>query len=189
MGDFGKAPQMHANFLWTTQSPKRNVKAIAQHKCLPENMAKDYSDFELSDELMEILSDAQIEIGRKSYPRRYSRFKDLRPYEKACEWARGLDWRNNPYDRFLLRREILHHAESIFPHDRHWNVYRFASRAEIAPEVDRLMDEFPEKHERVGVFTYVMVSLPWNLASTHGLIQHSRLVQVLSSLRSQHRLN
>jgi hypothetical protein len=62
-------------------------------------MAKNDSDFELSDALIEIMSDAQFEIGRKFYPRRYSRFKDLRPYEQACEWARGLDWRNNPYDR------------------------------------------------------------------------------------------
>jgi len=152
-------------------------------------MAENDTDFELADELIEIMSDAEIEIGRKLYPRRYSRFKDLRPYEQACKWARGLDWRNNPYDRFLLRREILHHIESTFFHDPHWNVYTFASRAEIAAEVDRLMDEFPEKRERIGVFTYVMVSLPENLAFRHGLIRHSRLVGVLSSLRSPHRLN
>ena len=152
-------------------------------------MARNDSDFELSNALIEIGSDALIEIGRKFYPRRYSRFKDLRPYEQACEWARGLDWRNNPYDRFLLRREILHQIESVSFHDPRWNVYRFASRTEIAAQVDRLMDEFPEERERIGVFTYVIASLPWNLATTHGLIRHSRLVQVLSSLRSQHSAN
>jgi hypothetical protein len=89
----------------------------------------------------------------------------------------------------LLRREILHYIESTSFHDPCWNVYSFASRAEIAAEVDRLMDEFPEKRERIGVFTYVIASLPENLASAHGLIRHSRLAHVLSCLRSQHRLN
>ena len=56
-------------------------------------------------------SDTVMEIGRNLHPRRYHRFKDLRPDLEAVQWARSLDWRNNPYDRFLLRREILHYLE------------------------------------------------------------------------------
>ena len=57
-------------------------------------------------------SDTVMEVGRNLHPRRYCRFKDLRPDLEAVEWSRKLDWRNNPYDRFLLRREILHHLEA-----------------------------------------------------------------------------
>lgn len=128
------------------------------------------------------LTETMLEIGAKLFPRRYHRFKDLRPYQEACEWARTLDWRQNPYDRFVLRREILHHLESSASYDGRWNVYSFASRDEIAAEVDRLMGEFPDEYERLGVFSYVLVTLPWHLAFKHGLVQHSRLAGALGKL-------
>ena len=90
-----------------------------------------------------------LEIGAKLFPRRYRRFKDLRPAQQACEWAPTLDWRQNPYDRFLLRREILHHLETTAFYKGGWDVYSFASREEIAVQVDRVMDEFPDKYERI----------------------------------------
>ena len=126
-----------------------------------------------------------LEIGAKLFPRRYRRFKDQRPEQQACEWARTLDWRQNPYDRFLLRREILHHLESAAFHEGRRNVYSFASRDEIAAEVDHLMDEFPDKYESIGVFSYVLITLRWNLAFKHGQVQHSLLAEALGKLPSQ----
>jgi hypothetical protein len=128
------------------------------------------------------LTDTMFEIGAKIFPRRYHRFKDLRPDQQACEWARTLDWRQNPYDRFLLRREILHHLESTAVYEGRLNVYSFASRDEIATEVDRLMDKFPEKYASLGVFSYVLLMLPWNLAFKHDQVQYSRLAEALGKL-------
>jgi hypothetical protein len=131
------------------------------------------------DESKHELTETMLEIGAKLFPRRYHRLKDLRPDQQACEWARTLDWRQNPYDRFLLRREILHHLESTAFHEGRLNVYSFASRDEIAAEVDRMMNEFPDKYESMGVLSYVLVMLPWNLAFKHGQVQHSRLAEAL----------
>ena len=128
------------------------------------------------------LTETMLEIGAKLFPRRYHRFKDLRPDQQACEWARTLDWRHNPYDRFLLRREILHHLESTGSHEGSRNVFSFASRDEIAAEVDRLMNEFPVEYESIGIFSYVLVTLPSHLAFKHGQVQHSRLAEVLGKL-------
>ena len=36
--------------------------------------------------------------------------------------------------------------------------------------------QFPDKYESIGVFSYVLVMLPWNLAFKHGQVQHSRLM-------------
>lgn len=134
------------------------------------------------DESKSELTETLLEIGAKLFPRRYHRFKDLRSDQQACEWARTLDWRQNPYDRFLLRREILHHLESTAFYDGPLNVYSFASRDEIAAEVDRLMKEFPDKYKSLGVFSYVLVMLPWNLAFKHGRVQNSRLAEALDKL-------
>ena len=97
-----------------------------------------------------------LEIGAKLFPRRYRRFRDLCPYQEAREWARTLDWRQNPYDRFLLRRELLRHLESTEFYEGLRNVFTFASRDEIAAEVDHLMDKFPDEFEGIGVFVYVL---------------------------------
>jgi hypothetical protein len=44
------------------------------------------------------------------------------------------------------------------------------------------MDEFPDKDEIPGVFTYVLVTLPWHLGFKHGWIRHSRLANALAKL-------
>jgi hypothetical protein len=129
-------------------------------------------------------SEIMDEIGAKLFPRRYRRFKDLRPYQEACEWARKLDWRQNPYDRFLLRRELLRHLESTEFYEGRRNVFTFASREEIAAEVDHLIDEFPDKYQSIGIFGYVLVTLPWRLGFKHGRIRHSRLTEALAKLPS-----
>jgi hypothetical protein len=133
------------------------------------------------------LSETVLEIGEKLFPRRYRRFRDLRPYQQACEWARMLDWRQNPYDRFLLRRELFRHLESTAFYDGRWNVFSFASREEIAAEVDRLMDEFPDEYKSTGVFAYVLVTIPWHLGFKHGRIRHSRLAEALAKLPTKER--
>src|ERR1019366_207781 len=120
------------------------------------------------------LSDTVLEVGRKLHPRRYRRFKDLRPDLEACAWAETLDWRNNPYDRFLLRREMLHHLEATSFYEAGWNVYSYASRAEIAAEVDNLLDNCPAQYGGRQVFHYVLVTLPWNLAFRHKIVRSSR---------------
>src|SRR4029078_1262952 len=105
--------------------------------------------------------------------------KDLRPYGQACQWAAGLDLRNNPYDRFLLRREILHHIESEAFYEARLYVFSFASRSEIAAEVDRLIDSFDERSKGLDVFTHVLLLLPWELAFKHGRIRYKRLATAL----------
>ena len=124
-------------------------------------------------------SDTVMEIGRNLHPRLYRRFKDLRPDLEAVEWSLNLDWRKNPYDRFLLRREILHHLEATSFYEGDWNIYTYASREEIAAEVDRLLDRCPPEYER-GAFHHVLVLLPWELAFKHGRVRYSRLAEALA---------
>jgi hypothetical protein len=131
------------------------------------------------------LTDMMLEIGAKLFPRRYRQFKDLRSPQEASEWARTLDWRKNPYDRFLLRRELLHHLENSAFHDGRRNVYSFASREEIEAEVDRVMGQFQNKHERIGIFSYVLTKVPWDLAFRHGRVRYSRLAKALALLPSK----
>ncbi len=132
------------------------------------------------------LSDTLLEIGGRLCPRRYQRFRDLRPWEEAAEWARTLDWRGNPYDRFLLRREILRQLESTAVHEADFhNVYTYASREEIAFEADKLLDELPSEFESRGPLTYVLITLPWHLAFKHGRVKHSRLAEALSQFPEQ----
>jgi len=134
------------------------------------------------------VSGTTLEIARKVHPRRYKRFKDLRSLEDASAWAKKLDWRGNPYDRFLLRREILRHLEELFVHEPGYrNVFRYASRQEIAAEVDLLMDKFPKKFEKWGVFNYVLMRMPFHMAFKHGLVRHSRLQEALGRFPSQKR--
>jgi hypothetical protein len=126
-------------------------------------------------------SEMMLEIGAKLFPRRYMRFKDLRPYLEASKWARTLEWRENPYDRFLLKRELLHHLENSEFHSPR-NVFTFASREEIAAKVEQLMDEFPDKYESIGVFGYVLIKVRWDLAFEHGWVTYSRLAGALAQM-------
>jgi hypothetical protein len=129
------------------------------------------------------LSDTVLEVGRKLHPRRYHRFQDLRSDLEACAWAETLDWRNNPYDRFLLRREMLHHLEATSFYEACWNIYSYASRAEIAAEVDNLLDNCQGEWRR-RVFHYVLVTLPWNLAFSMESCATAALLRRLPSFRS-----
>jgi hypothetical protein len=130
-------------------------------------------------------SDVLFEIGAKLFPRRHHRFRDLRPYEEACEWAQTLDWRNNPYDRFLLRREILHHLEEEATHGGgFWKLYSFATREEIAAKVDQLLIELPRQFEREGVFCYVLNATKWDLAFEHGMVGFSFSKAMMDAVRS-----
>ncbi len=134
-------------------------------------------------------SSTMMEFGRRLFPRRYRRFKDLRTRAEATAWARELDWQNNPYDRFLLRREILHYLESTLFYEADCNVYTFASREEIAAEVDFLIDDFrDDTWGWMGLFQFVVRLLPWHIATKHGRVTHGRLETVLDGLTksSQH---
>ena len=129
------------------------------------------------------LSDTILEVGRKVHPRLYRRFKDLRPWVAAAAWARTLDWRTNPYDRFLLRREILHHVESEC-----WSYYRLASREEIAAETDRLINEFSGGNEPPGVLSYVFRNLVLHLLLKHPETKRNRLDEALAKLPARRSL-
>lgn len=126
-------------------------------------------------------TEIMLEIGAKLFPPLYKRFKDLRPDLEASEWARTLDWRGNPYDRFLLKRELLHHLEDSEFH-RPRNIFTFASRGEIAAKVESVMDEFSDEYESTDVFRYVLVKVPWDLAFEHGKVKYSRLVAALAKM-------
>ena len=123
-------------------------------------------------------SEAVMEIGRRFYPRRYRRYRDLRSWQEARDWARTLDWRNNPYDRFLLRRELIRHIESST--DSWW--HRRVIPGEIAEIVDHLLDTFPDRHERLGVFAGVIGRFPWEYGARHGFVRYSQLTKALSAL-------
>jgi hypothetical protein len=122
------------------------------------------------------LSETILQIGMKFFPRRYHRFKDLR--EDVLDWVGTLDWRNNPYDHFLLRREILRHFETSNVHEGRMNVYTFASRDEISAECDLLLQEYSTKSDPINVFAYVTSLLKWRLGFRHGLIQYDRLAAI-----------
>jgi hypothetical protein len=132
------------------------------------------------------VSDTTLEIARKLHPPRYKIYKNLRPLEEAAAWAQKLDWRENPYDRFLLRQEILKHLETRSIHEPGFrNVYTYASRQEIAAEVDRLIEKFPKKFEKWGVFGYVVTTLPWYLGAKHGRVRRDPLVAALNATEAK----
>ena len=105
-------------------------------------------------EQFEDIPECTLSIGRKFYPRLYRRHKDLRDVDEAAAWARSLDWRNNPYDRFLFKREIVRQAE---------NRMCLVAREKIAAEVEILLDEFGRKFEDGNIFVLILTALPWHL--------------------------
>ncbi len=127
------------------------------------------------------IPECTFSIGRRFYPRLYKRYKDLRDYNEAAEWSRTLDWQNNPYDRFLLKREILRHLESELYYRGPQNVFTFASRHEIEEEVEQSMDDYTKKNfKNIDVIGFVIVSIPWRLGFKHGRVEHSRLVAAVA---------
>src|SRR5688572_32466089 len=88
------------------------------------------------------IPECTVSIGRKFYPRLYKRFRDLRDYNDAAHWSRTIDWENNPYDRFLLKREIRRHLETDLSYRGRQNVYTFASRDEIEREIEECMNDY-----------------------------------------------
>ena len=74
------------------------------------------------------------------------------------------------------------HLESTAFYEGQLNVYSFASRDEIAAEVDHLMEEFLDKYASIGVFSYVLITVPWNLAFKYGRVRYSRLAEALGKL-------
>lgn len=127
-------------------------------------------------------SEALLEIGRRFYPRRRARYRDLRPYQEACEWARTLDWRGNPYERFLLHRELLHYFLSVDHIDSIQKIRRIAAPGEMSAVIDHLLDTLPAEDSRLGIFTRVFLRLPWEIAYRHRLVKYSPLAQALGTL-------
>lgn len=129
----------------------------------------------------EEISDALLEAGRKLFPRRYLRNQSMRSVDEAGEWARSLDWRANPYDRFLLKRELLRQAENLYSYDGWVNLFSFCSREEVAAEIEEILDEFNDSDAAPGPFCYVLSILPWRLGVKHGLVKHSKLEEALNT--------
>ena len=118
-------------------------------------------------------------MGRRFYPRRYQRFSGLRAPAEAVAWSRALDWRDNPYSRFLLRRELLRFVATRAGTDPRHNVFRLATAEEVAAMVDCMLDACPEKLTH-GVFNYVIAGLPWKLAIKAGRVRYNHLTKALA---------
>ena len=74
------------------------------------------------------VSAATLSMGRRFYPRRYQRFPGLHAPAEAVAWSRALDWRDNPYSRFLLRRELLRFVATRAGTDPRHNVFWWPPR-------------------------------------------------------------
>jgi hypothetical protein len=118
------------------------------------------------------LSEVMLEVGGRLFPRLYKRHGDLRNQGEVRQWAEKLDWRNNPYDRYLLRRELLRHIESYRYDMPGCNVGLFAKRDQILKQIDYLLDNFPEELNRMGIFMYVVVALPFYMQRGRGKDRH-----------------
>ena len=94
-------------------------------------------------------------------------------------WSRTLDWRDNPYSRFLLRRELLRFVAARAGTDPHHDVFRLANSEEVAAMVDHMLDACPEKLAR-GVFNYVVAGLPWKLSIKAGRVRYNHLTKALA---------
>ncbi len=130
------------------------------------------------------MSAATLSVGRRFYPRRYQRFPGLRASAEAVAWSRTLDWRDNPYSRFLLRRELLRFVAARAGTDPRHNVFRLASPEEVAAMVDRMLDACPEKLAR-NAFSYVVTGLPWKLAIKAGRVRYNHLTKALAHQPAQ----
>ncbi len=107
------------------------------------------------------LSEVMLEVGGRLCPRLYRRHRDLRDYQEMRQWAEKLDWRNNPYDRYLLRRELLHFIEAQRYDASFCNVSLFLTREQILKQIDRLLKDYPEEIKQMGIFAYVAGMLPF----------------------------
>ena len=125
-----------------------------------------------------------LAIARQFYPRRYRRHHDLRSFDDAREWARQLDWRNNPYERFLLERELIRYIEAATHLDWHRRIISSARDGEIAALVTDLLDAYAReaRRRRLDVFSSILVRFPWEFAYRHRWLRQSRLCGALSSL-------
>jgi hypothetical protein len=130
----------------------------------------------------EAISEAFLEAGRKLFPRRYRRNRNVSALNEASEWARTLDWQDNPYDRFLFQRELMRQAENLYSYDGWINLFSFCSRQEVATEIEELLLEFKNEYGATRPFDYVLSVLPWRLGLKHGFVKHSKLEQALSSM-------
>lgn len=114
------------------------------------------------------LSEVMLEVGGRFFPRLYRRHGDLRNCRELRQWAEKLDWRDNPYDRYLLRRELLRYIEAQRGDTPFCNVSLFARREQILKQIDYLLDNFPEELKRMGVFFYVAGVIPFFMLHVRG---------------------
>jgi hypothetical protein len=47
------------------------------------------------------------------------------------------------------------------------------------------MREFPDRWKYIGVVSYVLISLPWNLAFKHGMVRRDPLVAALNAIEAK----
>jgi hypothetical protein len=129
-------------------------------------------------------TDDFLERELKLYPRRYRRYSDLRTYSEACDWAQTLDWQKNPYDRYLLHRELMRFLEATQCYLGRKNLFRAVSREDVSTGVTHLLDQYAARPVIIGVFRYVLLMIPWIVGHKSGQIRYSRLTQALARLPS-----
>jgi hypothetical protein len=129
------------------------------------------------------LSSTMWEVGSKLFPCRYQRHQGVRGYEEAVAWAERLDWRNNPYDRYLLQRELLHFLEGTKFEHPCCRVLLSATRAEIAEKIDHLLKLYSESGTTMEVFTYVVVMMPYQFRPKGRQARRSKLAMALAATR------
>ncbi len=118
-----------------------------------------------------------LEVGGRLFPRLYKRHGDLRDYQEARKWAESLDWRNNPYDRYLLRRELLHYIEAQRGDTPGFNIGLFMTREQILKEIDRLLNDYPKELKRMGIFLYVLGMMPFRVGKDPAMLKRKEWMQ------------
>lgn len=107
------------------------------------------------------ISDSMLDFYRKFAPRRYSPASCVHSYLEARKWAERIDWKNNPYDRYSLHRELFYHVVRYSCKYPSESVFKSFDRETIKEEIRKLVEEFERGGKPLGVFSWVFLEVFW----------------------------